>query len=188
MFSFGFGGEPGGNRLEWQCARCKEKQSPGMTSQWTGSFITVQRVWPQVQTVLPSESYFLLANHTFCKIIHALLCGWGLHLSQGVITAWYYSNKFTKLFLAGVNIYLMYLQKLQEKKKQQLIALLICGASSCNRPDLIDCFYIHLLGSGGNKPIAFMLLSLGPPSQWHVFNYIPISVGSNIQAHKVYNE
>lgn len=77
-----------------------------------------------------------------------------------------------------VNISLTSLQKWLKKKRST--APLICGASSCNWPDLIDCFYIHLLGSGGNKPIAFMLLKLGPPSRWHVFNYFPISVGSNI--------
>lgn len=71
MFSFWVWWRARWEKSEWQCARCEEKQSPGMTSQWTGSFIA-WRVWPQVQTVLPNKGHFLLANHTFCKIIHAL--------------------------------------------------------------------------------------------------------------------
>lgn len=39
-------------------------------------------------------------------------------------------------------------------------------------------------GSVGNKPIAFMLLKLGPPSQWHVLNYIPFLWASTYRPNK----
>lgn len=42
-------------KTEWLYARCKEKQSPGMNSQWTGSFITMWRVYPQVQIVSSNQ-------------------------------------------------------------------------------------------------------------------------------------
>lgn len=58
-------------QIEWQCARCKEKQSPGMTSQWTGSFITVKSLASSTNC-LPNKGLLLRANQFFFKIILAL--------------------------------------------------------------------------------------------------------------------
>lgn len=108
-----------------------------------------------------------------------MFCSSGWHLLRRVINSMIIL-KIIYLFVPAVNISFDFLLKKNPAH---------CPFNLCSKQQqhaTFDWLYLHpFAGSGGNKPIAFMLLKLGPPSQWRVFNYSPITVGCNIQAHKV---